>query len=120
MLGLYEELRNSSTTLQDALDEDSDEDLENWEPEPLHLLPGEPSTFCIAYELGLVVPTTYFLFIHQYVVESERSKGHDILSMLVNIYGTRELFVNEIAALLGERLLAITDFNIEKEVCIPC
>ena len=36
--------------------------------------------------------------------------------MLVNIYGSKELFVTEYRTLLAERLLALTDFNTDKEV----
>lgn len=38
--------------------------------------------------------------------------------MLVNIYGSTELFVNEYRNMLSERLLNIQDYNIEKEVFI--
>ncbi|XP_047514873.1 anaphase-promoting complex subunit 2 [Pieris napi] len=43
-------------------------------------------------------------------------KGSDIISMLVNVYGSKELFVNEYRTLLADRLLAQGDINTEKEI----
>mmetsp|Transcript_48544 Transcript_48544/g.92867 ORF Transcript_48544/g.92867 Transcript_48544/m.92867 type:complete len:570 (+) Transcript_48544:271-1980(+) len=39
----------------------------------------------------------------------------DILSMLIAVYGSKELLVNEYRALLAERLLAKDDYHIERE-----
>jgi anaphase-promoting complex subunit 2 len=36
--------------------------------------------------------------------------------MLINIYGSRDLFVDEYTNMLADRLLAITDFNTDKEI----
>lgn len=36
--------------------------------------------------------------------------------MLVNIYGSSELFVNEYRTMLADRLLSITDYDTDKEV----
>lgn len=36
--------------------------------------------------------------------------------MLVNIYGSKDLFVAEFANLLADRLLALNDFNAEREI----
>lgn len=43
-------------------------------------------------------------------------RGGDITSMLVNIYGSRDLFVDEYQTLLAERLLASMDFDTNTEV----
>lgn len=40
----------------------------------------------------------------------------DIISMLVNIYGSKDLFVNEYKTLLADRLLLNVSFNMEKEI----
>ena len=40
----------------------------------------------------------------------------DIISMLVNIYGSKELFVNEYRSLLSNRLLANCSYDTEKEI----
>jgi len=45
-----------------------------------------------------------------------RGNGGDILSMLVSIYGSKELFVNEYRLMLADKLLANLDFNTDKEV----
>jgi anaphase-promoting complex subunit 2 len=40
----------------------------------------------------------------------------NIISMLVNIYGSKDLFVNEYKTLLGDRLLSSYSYNMEKEI----
>ncbi len=46
-----------------------------------------------------------------------RSKrSSDIISMLVNIYGSKELFVNEYRSLLSNRLLSQFSYDTEKEI----
>lgn len=47
---------------------------------------------------------------------SSTVRSADIISMVVDIYGSKELFVNEYRNLLAERLLSNLDFNIEKEI----
>lgn len=44
------------------------------------------------------------------------SRSADIISMVIDIYGSKELFVNEYRNLLGERLLSQMEFNLEKEI----
>uniref|UniRef100_A0A1B0D9E0 Anaphase-promoting complex subunit 2 n=1 Tax=Phlebotomus papatasi TaxID=29031 RepID=A0A1B0D9E0_PHLPP len=43
-------------------------------------------------------------------------RSADIISMVVDIYGSKELFVNEYKNLLAERLLQQLDLNSEKEI----
>jgi len=45
-----------------------------------------------------------------------KAEGGDILSMLVSIYGSKELFVNEYRVMLADKLLSNIDFNTDKEV----
>lgn len=49
-------------------------------------------------------------------VNSNDRKANDIISMLVNVYGSKELFVNEYRTLLADRLLAQNVINTEKEI----
>lgn len=44
------------------------------------------------------------------------SSKSNIISMLVNIYGSKDMFVNEYKSLLGDRLLSSYSFNMEKEI----
>ncbi|XP_055690510.1 anaphase-promoting complex subunit 2 [Lutzomyia longipalpis] len=44
------------------------------------------------------------------------NRSADIISMVVDIYGSKELFVNEYKNLLAERLLMQLDLNSEKEI----
>ncbi|XP_067004982.2 anaphase-promoting complex subunit 2 [Anabrus simplex] len=70
----------------------SDEDSENWEtwnPDPVDADPSKSS-------------------------KSRRTS--DIISMLVNVYGSKELFVNEYRTLLADRLLSQFSYNTEKEI----
>jgi hypothetical protein len=45
------------------------------------------------------------------------NKPSDIISTLVSIYDSKDLFVKELQVLLAQRLLAINDGKFEKEVC---
>ena len=40
----------------------------------------------------------------------------DVISTLVSIYDSKDLFVKELQVLLAQRLLAVTDGNYEREV----
>lgn len=44
------------------------------------------------------------------------SRGADIISMLVNIYGSKDMFVKEYQTLLAERILTQFNFDTEREV----
>ena len=44
------------------------------------------------------------------------SKPSDVISTLVSIYDSKELFVKELQVLLAQRLLTITDGNYDREV----
>jgi anaphase-promoting complex subunit 2 len=48
--------------------------------------------------------------------DTSKRRRLDILMMLVSIYGTKELFVNEYRSLLSNRLLSLTDYETEKEL----
>ncbi|XP_063235866.1 anaphase-promoting complex subunit 2 [Bacillus rossius redtenbacheri] len=65
------------------------EDWEAWEPDPVDADPSNTS-------------------------KSRRTS--DIISMLVNVYGSKEVFVNEYRILLADRLLTQTSFDTDKEI----
>ncbi|XP_035222589.1 anaphase-promoting complex subunit 2-like [Stegodyphus dumicola] len=70
----------------------SDEEVDDWEkwcPDPVDVDPTKTS-------------------------ESQRSS--DIIGILVNIYGSKELFVNEYRSLLADRLLTTFSYNTEREI----
>jgi hypothetical protein len=48
-------------------------------------------------------------------VGDRQQPQQDIISMLVSIYGSKEMFVSEYRSMLAERLLALSDFATEKE-----
>lgn len=47
---------------------------------------------------------------------SASRRTSDIISMLVNVYGSKELFVNEYRTLLADRLLTQYSCDTEKEI----
>jgi hypothetical protein len=55
------------------------------------------------------------------LLEFRTNKPSDVISTLVSIYDSKDLFVKELQVLLAQRLLAITKDNsdrVEREVCI--
>ena len=77
--GLYRHLGDRETNLDPGDDSDSDEDAEAWCPDPADADPTRPS---------------------------RTRRTTDVITMLVNIYGSRELFVAEYRHMLAERLLS--------------
>ena len=43
-------------------------------------------------------------------------RSSDVLSLLINIYGSKALFVNEFRSMLADKLLSTTDYDTDKEV----
>ncbi len=54
--------------------------------------------------------------VHTSVTNDQPGSKSNIISMLVNIYGSKDLFVNEYKSLLGDRLLSNSSYNMEKEI----
>ena len=78
----------------------------NWEPEPIDAGPGEresPSHLRRVFDV-------------EFSLDFRTNKPSDVLSTLVSIYDSQDLFVTELQVLLAQRLLAIKDGNFEKEV----
>mmetsp|Transcript_18602 Transcript_18602/g.40472 ORF Transcript_18602/g.40472 Transcript_18602/m.40472 type:complete len:751 (+) Transcript_18602:158-2410(+) len=94
---LYDELRRQDARpLEQAqLDSDDEGDAPDYDWQP------PPSLFKQRGTMGYV---------------SQSGGTGDILSMLVGIYGSKELFVNEYRIMLADKLLANLDFDTDKEV----
>ncbi len=79
----------------------------NWEPEPIDAGPG---TYNVVWALlcgsSMMLTQTDF----------RTNKPTDVISTLVSIYDSKDLFVKELQVLLAQRLLAVTDGNYEREV----
>ncbi|CAB4014365.1 anaphase-promoting complex subunit 2-like, partial [Paramuricea clavata] len=89
---LSEELLQGDTkTIEDVhtLDSDNEDDEGEWMPDPIDADPSKPS---------------------------KSRKSSDIISMLVNIYGSRDLFVSEYRTLLADRILSSFNYDIAKEL----
>ncbi|RUS22247.1 hypothetical protein BC937DRAFT_89906 [Endogone sp. FLAS-F59071] len=84
---LLEDLVGEPIQLADDDVEDFNDD--NWVPDPVDAGPNYKST-------------------------SKRSA--DIISMLVNIYDTKDVFIKEFQILLADRLLAVSDYDTEREI----
>ncbi|OQS07323.1 anaphase-promoting complex subunit [Thraustotheca clavata] len=87
---LFEELERDGLIDTTAESEDDQEDNpELWQPDPIEASANKTA----------------------------RSRVHDdILSILVNIYGTKELFVNEYRLMLADRLLVNQDYNTDRDL----
>ncbi|XP_053380784.1 anaphase-promoting complex subunit 2-like isoform X2 [Mercenaria mercenaria] len=87
---LLEELVKGQPLLDEsAHNDEEDVDWEKWMPDPVD---ADPAT------------------------ASKSRRASDIISMLVNIYGSKELFVNEYRTLLADRILTNFNYEIEKEI----
>mmetsp|Transcript_15886 Transcript_15886/g.22588 ORF Transcript_15886/g.22588 Transcript_15886/m.22588 type:complete len:769 (-) Transcript_15886:29-2335(-) len=99
---LYEELkRQDAKPLEEAqLDEEDEEEPPtfDWQPPP-----------SILQRRGVITGQV------GKVTSSSRRAG-DILSMLVGIYGSKELFVNEYRIMLADKLLSNLEYNTDAEV----
>jgi anaphase-promoting complex subunit 2 len=47
---------------------------------------------------------------------AHESRERDVFSMLINIYGSRDTFINEYRNMLADRLLALRDYETASEV----
>lgn len=58
------------------------------------------------------------VFPKKIILENQKptSRSADIISMVVDIYGSKEIFVNEYRSLLADRLLSQLDFNPGREI----
>jgi anaphase-promoting complex subunit 2 len=93
---LYEELRRQDARPLEEVQVDSDDEEEptmDWMPPPP-----------LNKQRGNFLGT------------SGKSGGGDILAMLVSIYGSKDLFVNEFRLMLADKLLANQTFNTDQEV----
>lgn len=99
---LYEELRRQDARPLEHSTADSDEEEEepsfDWQPAPP--ISSKKGDFFSQINMG----------------GTGGSSGGDILSILVSIYGSKELFVDEYRLMLADKLLANLDFNTDKEV----
>lgn len=99
---LYEELRRQDARPLEHSTADSDDDEDeptfDWQPAPP--ISRQKGGFFDLINMG----------------GTGGSSGGDILSILVSIYGSKELFVDEYRLMLADKLLANLDFNTDKEV----
>jgi anaphase-promoting complex subunit 2 len=99
---LYEELRRQDARPLEHGNADSDDEEEeptfDWQPPPP--ISKQKGGFFDLVNMG----------------GKAGSNGGDILSILVSIYGSKELFVDEYRLMLADKLLANLDFDTDKEV----
>jgi len=100
---LYEELRRHDAVPLDQAQCDSDDDDDeqpdlNWKPSPSLYYQRTFGAAEVSLDMGSPKPSA------------------DILSILTNIFGSNDLFVDEYRIILADKLLANTDFDTDKEV----
>ncbi|XP_024894051.1 anaphase-promoting complex subunit 2 [Temnothorax curvispinosus] len=81
-------VRGECLQLDDGSADDESEDWEKWLPDPVDADPAK----------------------------STQRKVSDIISTLVNVYGSQDLFVNEYRTLLADRLLSQLNYHTEREI----
>ena len=82
----------------------------DWTPDPVDAHDGETQHTCVTSVVTLSIVTC------RVAVTMSSCRGADIISMLVNIYGSKDMFVKEYQTLLAERILAQFNFDTEREV----
>jgi hypothetical protein len=80
---------------------------ENWVPEPKDAAPGACAA-CAPRNWALTRSTDF-----------RSAKPLDIVSTLVSIYDSRDLFIKELQVMLAKRLQEAKDGNFDNEVCWP-
>ncbi|OCT66856.1 anaphase-promoting complex subunit 2 [Xenopus laevis] len=87
---LANELSKADPVLENGQESDDDvSEAEDWMPDPVDADPGKSSS---------------------------KRRSSDIISLLVSIYGSKELFINEYRTLLAERLLHQFNYSSEREI----
>lgn len=86
---LFEELSSGVSQADVAAAEEDAEAMASWLPDPVDADPTKSS--------------------------ASRRRG-DVTSLLIDIYGSQELFVTEYRSLLAERLLALTSFDTDRDL----
>ncbi|XP_076619947.1 anaphase promoting complex subunit morula [Colletes latitarsis] len=81
-------VKGESLQLDDCSGDEENENWDKWMPDPVDADPAK----------------------------SAQRRMSDIISMLVNIYGSQDLFVNEYRTLLADRLLSQLNYHTEREI----
>ncbi|XP_011309076.1 anaphase-promoting complex subunit 2 [Fopius arisanus] len=81
-------VKGESLQLDDGSVDEENEDWEKWMPDPVDADPAK----------------------------SNQRRMSDIISMLVNVYGSQDLFVNEYRTLLADRLLSQLNYHTDREI----
>lgn len=81
-------VKGESLQLDDGSIDEENEDWDKWMPDPVDADP----------------------------TKSTQRRMSDIISMLVNVYGSQDLFVNEYRTLLADRLLSQLNYHTEREI----
>ena len=55
-------------------------------------------------------------FPHRPSVKSKSQRTADIISMLVNIYGSKDVFITEYRTILADRILSQFSYDTEREI----
>ncbi|KAJ8670804.1 hypothetical protein QAD02_002063 [Eretmocerus hayati] len=110
----------ASATATSATPADEQQDWENWQPDPVDAAFDEDEDRRQLLAHGFAGDAT--MVAKQYETSATATnpggprKVSDIITMLVNVYGSQDLFVNEYRTLLADRLLTQLNYQTEREL----
>lgn len=96
-----------------------DDDWESWQPDPIDASLSKihyHQCYCTVFEFDLFVIVVCAFCLRLAELYKSIIRSPDIISMVVDIYGSKEIFVNEYRNLLADRLLAQLDFETTREL----
>jgi hypothetical protein len=75
---------------------------------------------CWAWYASTFIDITFILTTNDIAgyLDFRTNKPGDVISTLISIYDSKDLFVKELQVLLAQKLLAIKDGNFDNEVCV--
>lgn len=114
---LAEELARSEAYVENLSNQN--DDWEHWMPDPIDASTSEfyalhPIDFILEY----LIRFELIACVMSILIENQKptSRSADIISMVVDIYGSKNVFVKEYRSLLADRLLSQLDFNPGREI----
>ncbi|XP_076226853.1 anaphase promoting complex subunit morula isoform X2 [Nomia melanderi] len=104
-------VKGETLQLDDYSDEEENEDWDKWMPDPVD---ADPGMFKYGTLQIMLFPLNFNLL--NFIAKSAQRRVSDIISMLVSVYGSQDLYVNEYRTLLADRLLSQLNYHTEREI----
>lgn len=102
--------RGDPVTLETQDSDDEGNDPEDWTPDPTDAVPGQPThrPLCAFVSRSSVAEWSPSCFPDKM---GSKRRSSDIISLLVSIYGSKDIFIDEYKAVLADRLLQQLNYN---------